>query len=202
MPGKYWVFDDNMNPFEVFCDFDPTTNATWTLVQSYQFKYKSNFNTAYSSDKPVNEDTPCWDEYRLSKSRMQSIQDDSNKFRVTCKYDTDGVVYTDYLQVTKKQIDLLVFAKGQCRFVEYIDIRGQNCSKCTAYIHQSSNVLHFHARSSCAFQPKSSPGCKNHGDISFGWYGCYNPENRCSSSFTATTQTWLGGSLKFIGRIP
>ena len=192
-----------MNPFEIFCDFDPTTNATWTLVQSYQFKYKSIFNTAYSTDLPVSENTPRWEAYRLSKSRMQSIQDVSNKFRVTCKYDTDGVVYTDYLQVTKKQINLLIFpksSKGQCRFVEHIDIRGQDCSKCTAFIHQYSNLLHFHAVSSnedtdsCAFQPKSSPGCENYGDISFGWYGCYNTENRCSSSVTATTQIWLGGN--------
>jgi hypothetical protein len=63
VPGKYWVFDDNMNPFEIFCDFDPTTNATWTLVQSYQFKYKSIFNTAYSTDLPVSEDTPRWEAY-------------------------------------------------------------------------------------------------------------------------------------------
>ncbi len=200
------MLDDNMVPFKVFCDFDPITNTTWTLVQSYQFRYTSTFNTPYFKDRPVNEVTPRWDRYRLSKSKMQSVQDDSNKFRVTCKYDTDGVVYTDYLQVGKKQINIFTeYSSLPCTFVEYINIRGQNCSKCTACIHQTGvNVLHFHSVSSyysetrkCGFRPESTPECgdgKGYGDISFGWYGCYNPENRCSSSKSATTQTWLGGN--------
>mgnify|MGYP002803582578 CR=1 FL=1 len=103
------MLDDSMNPFKVFCDFDSKTNATWTLVQSYQFRYYNKFRTPYFQNSPVNEETPCWDEYRLSKSRMQSIQDDFVKFRITCKYDTDGVVYTDYLQAAKKQIDILTY---------------------------------------------------------------------------------------------
>ena len=152
----------------------------------------------------MNEETPCWDEYHLSKSRMQSIQDDSVKFRITCKYDTDGVVYTDYLQAAKKQIDILTYQieysyQWRCKFVDYINVGEQNCSKCTAAIRQSRNtVLHFNAIGSyyttraCSFRARSGARCYNRGDISFGWYYCYNPKNRCASSQLATTQTWLG----------
>lgn len=187
------MFDDNTNPFDVFCDFDPKTKTSWTLVQSYQFRYKATFNRVYHSDTPINEETPRWDKYRLSKFRMQSIQDDSNKFRITCKYDTDGVVYTDYLRATKKQIDIMRSLTTSCTRVEYIDYRGQNCSNCTANIHNPSyfNILHLHTKSICEFQPKRSSG---YDEISFGWYGSYSIENRCSSSSTATTQTWLGGN--------
>ena len=194
VPGKYEVFDSNMNPFNVFCDFDPKTKMSWTLIQSYQFQYKSIFNHAYYGDKPMNEDTPRWDKYRLSKFRMQSIQNDSSQFRVTCKYDTDGVVYTDYLRATKKQIDIMRSLTTSCTRVEYINYRGQNCSKCTANIHQPSlvnNILHLHTKSRCEFQPKRSSWDD---EISFGWYGDYNTENRCSSSSMATTQTWFGGN--------
>ena len=194
VPGKYQVFDDNMDPFEVFCDFDPKTKTSWTLVQSYQFQYKYQFNRRYPRNMPVNEDTPRWDKYRLSKFRMHSIQDDSDQFRVTCKYDTDGVVYTDYLRATKKQIDVMhyYYSASSCNQVEYINYRGESCSKCTASIHQTHyKILHLHTKSRCEFQPKRSSG---HDAISFGWYGDYEEESRCSSSPMATTQTWLGGN--------
>ena len=181
-----------MDPFEVFCDFDPKTKTSWTLVQSCQFYCKIQFSNPYSINMPVNEDTPRWDEYRLSKFRMNSIQDDSDQFRVTCKYDTDGVVYTDYLRATKKQIDVMYDHSASCTQVEYINYLGESCSKCTAYIHQTNvRILHLHRNWRCEFQPKRSSG------NTFGWYGDYEEESRCLSSRMATTQTWLGGNWNY-----
>ncbi|XP_028416307.1 uncharacterized protein LOC114540231 [Dendronephthya gigantea] len=167
----------------------------WTLVQSYQFQNNTSFNRLrFGLDKPFNEKKPRWDVYRLSKSRMQSIQDDSSQFRITCKYDTDGMVYRDYLQATKTQVDIMSFdyASQPCSVVDVIDIRGHSCSKCEILLVQT-NVYGIHSSIGCSFKPSGYFDCGGLGEDNFGWYDCANPAHRCSSSPTATTQIWLGG---------
>ena len=197
IPGKYKVFDENMNLFNVFCHFDSNSTMTWTLVQSYQFKYKNFFNKAYYNDLTKNQETPRWDEYRLSKSRMRSIQKDSSHFRLTCKYDMDGMIYRDYLQATNNQLDILTFTGGNpCHLVENIDVRGQGCSKCTVSFYQDNTILHIDSLSAaskaCQFHPTGGKTCGSYTEDNFGYYTCTNTGHRCSSSQTSTTQTWLG----------
>ena len=93
-----------MELFDVFCDFDLNSTNAWTLIQPYELQNKKTFEN-FTKDFAVNSRSPRWDACLLSKFRMQSIQEDSSKFRVTCNYDTDGVVYRDYLQMaTDKMI--------------------------------------------------------------------------------------------------
>ncbi|XP_028416284.1 uncharacterized protein LOC114540214 [Dendronephthya gigantea] len=131
--GTYQVHDSNMNPFDVFCHFDQNSTMTWTLVQSYQFQNTSFRTLSFLLDSPVNENKPRWDAYRLSKSRMQSIQDDSSQFRMTCKYDTDGMVYRDFVQATKSQVDIMIAPQKSyaCAVVDAINVRGHSCSNCS-----------------------------------------------------------------------
>ena len=197
IPGKFEILDDNMKPFEVFCDFDKNSSMTWTLIQSYQLKYKSEIIQQFY-DKPINEDSPAFDLYRLSTSRMKSIQQDSSKWRITCQYDTDGTVYTDYVRGSNDEINILTDLGEICMRVEYIDIRGQNCENCSAFIAQSNyQNLHFDSYYSgienCEFKPKNSLSCRKSGEDNFGAYNCRNPAHRCSASSTSTTQTWFGG---------
>ena len=189
-----------MELFDVFCDFDLNSTNAWTLIQSYELQNKKTFaQKMFPVDFAVNSKSPCWDAYRLSKFRMQSIQEDSSKFRVTCNYDTDGVVYRDYLQVATDQIDILTYASGgSCILVEEIDIRGESCKNCTAYIVQNFRYpLHsdsyYSASRSCEFQPAGSLYCGGKGEDNFGFYDCANPAHRCSSAQSSTTQTWFGG---------
>ncbi|CAB3991873.1 PREDICTED: uncharacterized protein LOC107328519 [Paramuricea clavata] len=200
VPGNYQVLDDNMKPYEVFCDFDSSLNKVWTLVSSYQLRNKDNFDEAYFKDWPVNENTSRWDEYRLSKPRMQSVQDDSSKFRVTCKYDTDGLNYTDYLEAKKEHIDILNFEYRHthipvvCSLVDYVNIRGDDCAFCTMILYQDSYTLHGDSSKTdgCDFNSTGAEKCGGPGEDNFGHYGCVNPAHRCSSSADATTQLWFG----------
>jgi hypothetical protein len=201
VPGLYMVFDDNMNPFNVFCDFDLNSTMTWTLVQSYELQKKDIFHQKpFNLNFSVDENTPRWDAYRLSKPRMQSIQNESSKFRMTCKYDTDGVVFRDYLQVANDQMDIITFVKGGvCIFVEWINIRGQECKNCTAFLYQGGHdkdPLHRNSyyTENCEFAPNMSLYCSRAGEDNFGLYVCVNTAHRCSSSQSATTQTWFGGN--------
>ncbi len=200
VPKIYKVFDDNMNLFDVYCDFDSNSTMTWTLIQSFQLQNKGLFaRRVFPVDYPVSETAPRWDAYRLSKSRMQSIQQDARKFRITCNYDADGVVYRDYLQVAKAEFDIITFTSGTvCAVVEWINIRGQMCKNCTAFLHQGGNMAfhsdsYFAKRDKCQFQPTDSEYCGGVGEDNFGVYDCVNQDHRCTSSQSATTQTWLGG---------
>ena len=187
-----------MELFDVFCDFDLNSTNAWTLIQSYELQNKNTFAQMFPIDFAVNSTSPRWDAYRLSKSRMQSIQEDSSKFRVTCNYDTDGVVYRDYLQVATDQVDILTHASGgSCILVEQIDIRGESCKNCTALIFQNSHLpLHSDSYNlaswNCEFQPTGGLSCRGSGEDNFGFYDCANLAHRCSSAQSSTTQTWFG----------
>ena len=188
-----------MELFDVFCDFDLNSTNAWTLIQSYELQNKKTFGLKiFPINFAVNSTSPRWDAYRLSKFKMQSIQEDSSKFRVTCNYDTDGVVYRDYLQVATDQIDILTYASGgSCILVEQIDIRGESCKNCTALIFQNlHHSLHsdsyFLASWNCEFQPTGGLYCGGLGEDNFGLYLCANPAHRCSSAQSSTTQTWFG----------
>ena len=198
MPGNYTVIDVDNKPFIVFCDFDGDSNMTWTLIQSYSFQNNVIFrNSPLCKNVPQNHKSPSWLKYRLLKSRMQSVQQDSKKWRLTCRYDTDGVVYTDYVRASNSKFDILssVKSNGQCVQVEYIDIRGYHCTDCTSPMWQTkSGILHIDSykaniKSGCEFKPAESTSC---GEDNFGHYSCFNPRHRCTSSEQATTQTWFG----------
>ena len=136
IPTIYRIFDDNMDLFDVVCDFDLNATNAWTLVQWYNLQQKISFwRLSFIVDHSVNALSPRWDAYRLSKFRMQSIQDDSSQFRMTCNYDTDGVVYRDYLQIAKDQLNILTSTtSGSCILVERINIRGHSCENCTTIL--------------------------------------------------------------------
>ena len=130
---------------------------------------------------------------------MKSIQEDSNKFRVTCNYNTEGVVYRYYLQVATHQLNMLTATNlDSCILVERVNIRGQGCETCTAYIAQGRWNLalqrdsYYSTARGCEFKPTGGLRCDGLGEDNFGVYECVNPAHRCSSALSSTTQTWFG----------
>lgn len=206
-PGRYRVFSDSMDLFEVFCDFDSDSSMAWTLIQSYSIKNVEHFRNSFYINEPTRKvPPPSWHAYRISKSKMQSIQRYSQKWRITCQYDTEGVVYRDYIRTANDKIDILNFNGEECIQVEYIDIRGKNCSNCTVFLLQSHNTKRtsylypLHADSwrsnSCSHETDGILCFVGGGEDNFGYYHCQNTEHRCSASINATTQTWFGGDSK------
>ena len=133
---------------------------------------------------------------------MQSIQDDSNELRMTCKYDTDGMVYRDYVQATKSQVDIMIAPHKPytCVVVDTINVRGHSCSKCSVSMARLyPYAIHF--TYGCDFSPIGYNACGGLGEDNFKFYARINPVHRCSPSPTATTQTWLGSSC-CMGRVP
>ena len=201
--GKYTVLDGNNNSFVVFCDFDKNSTMTWTLIQSYSIDNNNLFKKLpLFVDSQQDQNNPSWLQYRLSKSRMESIKQDSTKWRITCGYQNDGVVYTDYLRASNSVINILTFWNNEkCFKVEYINVRGSNCNNCTALMVQKDDImLHFRPNKNtvmnCDFKSVSPYRCAETSEAkneqNFGSYRCISREHRCSSSGNATTQTWFG----------
>ena len=116
---------------------------------------------------------------------------------MTCRYDTDGLNYTDYVRGSNDKINILTYDGLNCEDVEFIDIRGYNCTDCRAIVAQTRTaVFHVDSYSSekhCSFKPRDSLACGDMGEDNFGIYACKNPLHRCSASETSTSQTWFGG---------
>ena len=202
--GKYQLqVNSSGDIFETFCDFNDTAMMAWTLIQSHELQNTDLMRVPLYENAPVNENTPSWKAFRLSLPIMQSIQADSVKMRLTCNYDQDGVVYRDYAVALLTDIAVLSYQGRKCLKYEYIDIRGQHCSSCTAHTRQGKPSTAFHIDvnnthgSRCNLYPTGIKFCDD--DLSednFGYYRCTNPLHRCTAANTSTSQIWLGAPFQ------
>ena len=172
----------------------------WTLIESYALKYNSNFaKKALNVDYPVNENSPNWNLYRLSKPRMSRIRDKSTYWRATCEFHKTGVDYRDYVRAKISDVDPIVYSgEGVCKKVEYINIRGHiGVGVTVGFWNSGSYRDHFHVDSSrdvgCTFNARS--GAVSSED-NWGLYQYRNSKFRCASSNEATTQYWYGDYIK------
>ena len=98
-------------------------------------------NAALQVNAPENENSPNYDRYRLSLERMRSLQVHFTHWRATCSYPTHGIDFTDYLRGNFKDFDIVDFqGHGECKRVEYVDIRGKNGTNLTAPFWQRKNA--------------------------------------------------------------
>ena len=116
--------------------------------------------------------------------------------RVTCNLPADGLQFTDYARAVLAGHDIFGDWGGDCKLFEYINIRGINCSDCTAYTRMDLNGAWFVN----SFKSKENE-CDFDGSLeavdnenNFGRYhsGAINTNHRCSSSDPSTTQYWFG----------
>lgn len=177
----------------------------WTLIQSFSLENVVHFKHQFQKDMPSNMFNPNWNSYRLSRLQMESIKVDSTKWRITCEFQQNKRVdYRDYIRASLQEVDILTLNEEACQNVEYINVRGNNCTNCSAYLYQTSSLsLHFDSFNSLKAEPEfTTCDFKAHGAITcgaqiggeddFGWYRCPNEEHRCVTHNNSTTQTWLG----------
>ena len=146
---------------------------------------------------PENETSPNWDRYRLSLERMRSLQIHSTHWRATCSYPTHGIDYRDYLRGNFKDFNIVDFLGiGECKRVEYVDIRGHKGTnlKVPFWQKKSTWILHHDSSyDSCQFTAKVGSVSS---EDNFGFYYAFNPTFRCTQADNSTTQWWFGAHLK------
>ena len=79
--------------------------------------------------------SPNWQAYLIKRPYLLWLRDHSTHWRATCRYNTDGTVYTDYLRASLEDFDIIrdiPLKADTCRPYEYVNIRGNECVNCTA----------------------------------------------------------------------
>ena len=161
-------------------------NRAWSALRSTPFKVNA----------PVNENSLIWNMYRLSLTRMRSLKAHSTHWRATCSYPTHGIDFTDYIRGNFKDFNIVDFiGSGQCKKVEFVNIRGHIGVHLTVRFWQVAKSYLLHTDSSlsgCNFNAKSGsvPGEDN-----FGYNRVINPKFRCTAGDLSTTQWWFGAHL-------
>lgn len=133
--------------------------------------------------------------YRLSKPKMEHIRVNSSMWRATCSFLKYESIVTDYVRASLEDIDLLTYeGDGECRRVQYINIRGHKGSNITVAFWQTAGFP-FHTDSTSKNCNYTTTGGVSNED-NFGNYFRYNENFRCTEAENATTQYWLGVKVK------
>ena len=149
----------------------------------------------YSDADATSGDQPNWHAYLIRPAYLAWLGAQSTHWRATCRYDTDGVVYTDYMRTSLADCNILTMQKeyGTCFQFEFINIRGHECFNCTVPLWNEKDAYSLHTDThirNCEFDGKTG---SVHREDNFGHYVRYNSLHRCSSGSDSTTQFWLGG---------
>ena len=158
----------------------------------------------YLDSRAVSSDSPNWQAYLIKRHFLVWLRDHSTHWRATCRYNTDGTVYTDYLRASFEDFDIVRVTPtvaASCQKYELVNIRGNECENCTAATWYLKGYVSLHIDSyyrglllnhSYDFEGRQSGGAVTSED-NFGFYHTVNSKFRCTSSSEATTQFWFGG---------
>ena len=197
--GYYNIYDANFNLVTVYCDMTSESGKAWTLVMSWTKRNKNMAqfrSTRLGTDSPVNKNLPNWDKYRMSLNMMKDLSAQSTHWRATCSFPTHGVDLVDYVRGKFADFDIINFVGTRvCKRVEYVNIRGHQCSDCTAPWYQNKKKYFLHISSNynnCKLDASSDAANR---EDNFGHYANINPKFRCTADDSATTNWWFGKSL-------
>lgn len=195
--GYYRIFDNEGHSFPVYCDLTSDSRAAWTLIMSERTPGLGVFQaSALYVDKPTNEDNPNWSLFRLSLSKMKQLRSRSSHWRVTCSFQTDGVVYRDYVRAKIADFDPIDFTGlNSCKRVEYMNVRGHSCIDCEVAWWQDNHQMLHHDSASVGCGWDASSGAVRSED-NFGYYASTNRIFRCTELQDSTTNYWFGSYLK------
>ncbi|XP_028411738.1 uncharacterized protein LOC114534489 [Dendronephthya gigantea] len=175
----------------------PEVAAAWTLVESFNMSNKDEDpfrKHPLKTNAPVNEKSPNFDRYRMSQPQMISLKAKSTHWRATCSFPVNGVDGRDQVRGNFKDFDIMTFIEsGLCKQMEYINIRGNECSQCTAKWWAKSGSQNLHTDNTegdCDFRP--TVGIIS-GEDNFGLYDNVNQDFRCTATNASTTNWWFGG---------
>ena len=199
--GIYKLYDSNGNSYAVYCDLKSEPGTAWTLVMSWNSRNRglSKFRSIpFKINAPVNETAQNWNQYRLSLARMRSLQAHSTHWRATCSYPTHGIDFRDYLRGNFKDFDIVDYiGSGECKRVEYINIRGHVGKNLTVafwqFLHEGLHTDSWFLNTDCQIKVVKSGAVPD--EDNFGWYKTLNPKFRCTKDNQSTTQWWFGAHL-------
>ena len=137
--------------------------------------------------------------YLIRRKYLEWLGTKSTHWRATCRYDTDGVVFTDYMRTSQANCNILTLPENyndQCFQFEFINIRGHECVNCTVPLWYKKGHYPLHTDSdSNKCELRANQGARKSED-NFGSYWVINCKHCCSFNSSSITQFWLGGRWK------
>ncbi|EDV21791.1 hypothetical protein TrispH2_000463 [Trichoplax sp. H2] len=212
--GFYTIFDKENGLHTVYCDFNSDKPFVWTLIESFSrkagkrysnVKYRLHFQRPFTINYPYNECRPDqFQAYRASKAVMQLIRHSqtTTHWRATCNFDqyAMGKVSTfghrDYVRAHLCRLDMSTFysSGGGCYEMDYINIGGHACEKCTVPFY-SNNGMHPGIMSSISPTrcSKMNFGPFEAQAYNWGFYNIIHEKFSCLATEHSTTNWWFGG---------
>ncbi|EDV20714.1 uncharacterized protein TRIADDRAFT_60661 [Trichoplax adhaerens] len=211
--GFYNLFDSLGSPYTTYCDFESDTPFVWTLIESFSLQeaQKTANRKGVYVNHPIGECILSWSAFRLSRLRMDTIISSygTTHYRTTCNFNyvngTGLANRRDYLrgEICRRSYFHSTWALNRygqptyiCNYVDYVNVRGTTCRKCTVPFVRPTSSVHEHidlsiAASHCS---KFTPTDSISNEDVFGHYGNANPLFSCTSNVNSTTNWWLGGA--------
>ena len=140
----------------------------------------SSFTPDYTDSSAFSSNSPNWQAYLIRRHFLVWLRDHSSHWRATCRYNTNGTVYTNYLRGSFEDFDIVRVTPNvahDCQKYELVNIRGNECENCTASTWRSlKDDLPLHIDSSspggCDFDGTQSSDDVGNED-NFGLYISY-----------------------------
>ena len=148
-------------------------------------------------DGSLNADDPNWNAYRLPLQQMNELKAVSSHWRVTCNFPRKVFDYRDYVRGNFSQLNILTFDGGyMCKIIDYINVKGYNCSQCTVTWWQDAGSMLHHDLSlgKCFFQSIAKVISVFNADY-FGYYANTDSLFSCSSDDSSSTNHWFGSHV-------
>ncbi|XP_020892493.1 uncharacterized protein LOC110231784 [Exaiptasia diaphana] len=187
---------DNRAIIPVYCAFQDDPRQAWTLIESFSRNQSLFKGTPFYIGNTQNRNLPpSWDLFRLGLLRVQYFRRRSTLFRATCDFPNRMSLTPDLLIGRLSDVDIINEKDiAGCRRYKFIDIRGHNCTNCTANTrHGTSFSWHFHLDIT-----HQGDGCDFHPPVTvqdadnFGFYDDIDGASKCTATPQSTTQWWLG----------
>ena len=181
----------------------------WTLFTSRDGHQSAGPFWAEFSPWNTNQTEINWARYRLPKPTVVHLKEKSTHWRITCEYEKMDIDYVDYLRSKISKTDPIKYNHNnwanakQCRLVEYVNIRGRQCSDCTVVLGQGPGCILYslsprNTDYGCDFDSSNfvsdcPAGSKQ--ELYFNCFGsgCNSGKHRCHTATESTTQFWFGG---------
>ena len=91
-----------------------------------------------------------WKAYLIRPTYLKWLAKQSTHWRATCRYETDGVVYRDYMRTSLANFDIInipVPISGKCYQFKILNIQGYECVLCTAPLWNKEHIHSLHTDS-------------------------------------------------------
>lgn len=202
--GSYEIHNNETNDsIKVYCIFDYKRNFSYTLIESAsRYNMKNFLNEPFFdnvSHNMHNVDHYRHSLYRLSLPWMNFLVSTSNYLFSTCNFQTNFTRDWVLISLNGMKNPFQKTLSDSCVEVESINVRGNDCSKNTVEMLQTT--CHLYVATGNNTENKDCTCYRSlvvgsaYREQNFGYYNHWNTNFSCTANDDSTTNWWLGDKV-------